>query len=300
MVLIENYFLNHCCSNFICGDYNCASDKNIDRHPIHACDDVGLTELTSIIENNYLCDVWRKLNLEKKRYTFKRNHSKSRIDFVLVSNNLLSNLSNVKIIHFPFSDHDIVCTKIKMNEIERGPGVWVINENTIKSDIFKKAFNTFWTNNVSKINLYHNMKESWDITKYKLKALCIEISSKLNTSKKKLKIMETKLEYLKSKNDDSHMNDIITLEQNIKDVYEKKTESALFRLKSKWYEGGEKSSKYFFKLEKSKVKKNFGIKSNVKMVHINLISILFSMNKLSLMKNYLKRKNGMKKRGIIF
>jgi hypothetical protein len=51
------------------------------------------------------------------------------------------------------------------------------------------------------------------------------------------------------------MNDIITLEQNIKDVYEKKTESALFRLKSKWYEGGEKSSKYFFKLEKSKVKK---------------------------------------------
>ena len=187
-----------------------------------------------------------------------------------------------------------------MNEIERGPGVWVINENTIKSDIFKKAFNTFWTNNVSKINLYHNMKEWWDITKYKLKALCIEISSKLNTSKKKLKIMETKLEYLKSKNDDSHMNDIITLEQNIKDVYEKKTESALFRLKSKWYEGGEKSSKYFFKLEKSKVKKNFGIKSNVKMVHINLISILFSMNKLSLMKNYLKRKNGMKKRGIVF
>jgi hypothetical protein len=58
---------------------------SIDRHPIHACDDVGLTEPTSIIEKNYLCDVWRKLNLEKKRYTFKRNHSKSRIDFVLVT-----------------------------------------------------------------------------------------------------------------------------------------------------------------------------------------------------------------------
>ena len=39
--------------------------------------------------------------------------------------------------------------------------------------------------------------------------------------------METKLEYLKSKNDDSHMNDIITLEQNIKDVYEKKTDSSV-------------------------------------------------------------------------
>jgi hypothetical protein len=143
-------------------------------------------------------------------------------------------------------------TKIKMNEIERDPEVLVINENTIKSGIFKKAFNTFWTNNVSKINLYHNMKEWWDITKNKLKALCIEISSKLNTSKKTLKIIEAKLEYLKSKNDDSHVNDIITLEQNIKDVYEQKTESTLLRLKSKWYEEGEQSSKYIFQLEKSK------------------------------------------------
>ena len=159
---------------------------------------------------------------KKKRY-----HSKSRIDFVLVSNNLLSNLSNVKIIHFPFSDHDIVCTKIKMNEIKRGPGVWVINENTIKSDIFKKAFNTFWTNNVSKINLYHNMKEWWDITKYKLKAFCIQISSKLNTSKKKLKIMETKLEYLKSKNDDSHMK-ILLLQNKILKMFMKRKLNQLY------------------------------------------------------------------------
>ena len=57
MVLIENYSLNHCCSNFICGDYNCASDKNIDRHPIYARDDVGLSEPSSIIEKKYLCDV---------------------------------------------------------------------------------------------------------------------------------------------------------------------------------------------------------------------------------------------------
>ena len=68
----ENYIYN-----FICGDYNCALDKNIDRHPIHARDDVGLSELCSIIEKKYLCDVWRKLNPEKK----KRYHSKSRIDF---------------------------------------------------------------------------------------------------------------------------------------------------------------------------------------------------------------------------
>ena len=46
----------------------------------------------------------------------------------------------------------------------------------------------------------------------------------------------------------------------------------------------------FFNWKNLNVKKNFGIKSNVKMEHINLIWILFSMNKLSFMKNYLKRK----------
>ena len=43
--------------------------------------------------------------------------------------------------------------------------------------------------------------------------------------------------------------------------------------------------------------KNFGIKSNVKMVHINLISILFSMNKLSFMKTLFKTEGWDEERG---
>jgi hypothetical protein len=33
--------------------------------------------------------------------------------------------------------------KIKMNEIVRGTGVWVMNENTIKSDILRKLLKPF-------------------------------------------------------------------------------------------------------------------------------------------------------------
>ena len=115
----------------ICGDFNCALDKTIDRHPSHSRNDIGLDELNSFVEINNLCDVWRILNPDKRRYTFKRNNSKSRIDFVLTSKCLLSLLSHVKIQHCPFSDHDLVCVKIKMNEIVRGRGVWVMNEKTI-------------------------------------------------------------------------------------------------------------------------------------------------------------------------
>lgn len=47
-----------------------------------------------------------------------------------------------------------------------------------------------------------------------------------------------------------HLNDIIAVEQNIKDISEKKTASALLRSKGKWYEEGEQSSKYFFPIRK--------------------------------------------------
>jgi hypothetical protein len=113
------------------------------------------------------------------------------------------------------------------------------------------------------------------MTKYKSKALYNEISSKLKTSKNKLKIMETNLEFLKSKTYDSHMNDIITLEQNTKDAYE---------IKLKQLYSGQKVNvslqNICFSIGKIE---RFGIESNVKMVHINLISILFSINTLNVM-----------------
>ena len=34
---------------------------------MHDRDDAGLSELRSKIENNYICDVWRKLYPEKNR-----------------------------------------------------------------------------------------------------------------------------------------------------------------------------------------------------------------------------------------
>ena len=88
------------------------------------------------------------------------------------------------------------------------------------------------------------------MTKYKLKALCIEISKKLNVNEKSLKQMENKLEQLKTKTDNENIELAKKLEITIKDIYEKKAEAAKIRSKCKWFEEGEKSSRYFFQLEK--------------------------------------------------
>ena len=51
---------------------------------------------------------------------------------------------NVGIEHCPFNDHDLVSFKLKLDEIQRGPGIWIMNINTIKSEEFKKASTIWW------------------------------------------------------------------------------------------------------------------------------------------------------------
>ena len=48
-----------------------------------------------------------------------------------------------KISNCPFSDQDLNI-KLKTDDIERGPGSWIINLNTIKSDYFKQIFTEWW------------------------------------------------------------------------------------------------------------------------------------------------------------
>ena len=43
-----------------------------------------------------------------------------------------------KISNCPLSDHDFNIIKIKTNGIEMGPGSWIMNLNTIKSDYSKR------------------------------------------------------------------------------------------------------------------------------------------------------------------
>ena len=120
--------------NIFLGDFNCALDRKLDRSPSHQNDDTGLNESKSLLLNFYLDDIWRFKFPTSRRYSFQRGNSKSRIDYIFCTNSLSCKILNTRIITFPFSDHDIVTSKIKLDDIERGPGMWIMNLNTIKTD----------------------------------------------------------------------------------------------------------------------------------------------------------------------
>jgi hypothetical protein len=179
-----------------------------------------------MLHRNDLFDVWRTLNPETKRYTFKRGKSKSSIDYILCSNVVSSKVFGTQINHFPFSDHDVVITKLKTQDINRSPGMWIMNLETIKSEQFRHAFKIWWNNWKIEKNKYSDIWEWWDLTKNKIKLLTIEISRSLNCkqNKKEIDRIERQLDKLKliAKETDEISVQIKQLEGLIKNYYNKK------------------------------------------------------------------------------
>ena len=82
--------------NIIAGDFNCVNDSIIDRHPSHTTNDHGYNELIKLMND------FRKRHPDKRRFTFCRGQSKSRIDYFLIQNDLDCYVKNVSICYFPY------------------------------------------------------------------------------------------------------------------------------------------------------------------------------------------------------
>jgi hypothetical protein len=145
-----------------------------------------------------------------------------------------------------------------------------MNLETIKSEQFRHVFKIWWDNWKIEKNKYSDIREWWDLAKNKIKLLTMKISRNLNCkqNKKEIDRIERKLDKLKLIENET--DEIKQLEGLIKNYYNKKTEAAKIRSRVKWAEEGEKSTRYFFNLEKSAVKKSYGIKIRRQTVVISM------------------------------
>ncbi|CAC5375324.1 unnamed protein product [Mytilus coruscus] len=150
--------------------------------------------------------------------------------------------------------HDGVTISMNIIEPERGPGYWKMNNSVIKTELFKNTFETFWKSWKLNINRFKDKKEFWDLTKTKIKEITITISKKLWLNENEVKNWEHKLENL-LENDGTQQNlNKVELKNDIYKYYDQKSEAARIRSKINWYEKGEKSTNYFFRLEQKRGK----------------------------------------------
>ena len=207
----------------------------------------------------------REKNPSVKKYTFRRGNSKSRIGLILISEELSCHIINIKIIHCPFSDHDIKIMKLNVCDITRGSGTWIMNLHTIRSDYFRQVFTNWWVYWKLEKKSFSNLREWWDIAKIKIKSITIEASKKVSTTDDKIKALENKLETLKDISEPSRqtLEELADLENQIHSHYENKTDAARLRAKVDWYEKGEQSTKYFLNLERKNGQNKLWQKSRV-------------------------------------
>ena len=223
---------------------------SIDRNPPSTNRDQGQAEMEELIKQCNLEDIFRKRFPTERIYTFSRGHSKSRIDLFLTSRLLDSAINSTSIVHFPFSDHDAIKLHVNSTQNAKGPGIWKMNVKTIHSTSFRKSIETLWPIWAGDMTSYESPLTWWEVTKYKIKHLTIEISKSLNITKYKLQKMEARLNEIKDSENNILKQESITLKQQIKEYYENQLAAAKIRSRIKTYEEGEKSSKFFFNTEK--------------------------------------------------
>ena len=137
----------------------------------------------------------------------------------------------------------------------RGRGYWKFNNSLIQDKEVVEAMKNAILNFLKSVSSFDDPIMKWKFVKYKCRDLSGKISiEKLRERKSRRVELENRLAELENIITPNSSEEVITVYNNCKSdleaLYNYITEGIIMRLKSNWYEFGEKTSKYFLNLEK--------------------------------------------------
>jgi exonuclease III len=244
------------------GDFNCATNA-IDK--ANRTTDRSSLTLTKLITDLQLVDIWRKLNPEETSYTYidpsgRGRHS--RIDNILVTKNIENLTINCGISAAPAPDHKVVLLKIKLPSKMRGKGYWLLNNSVLNEESYDNGMTEIlketsdeYENHVTNALLWEYMK--LQIKQYSI-TYCINKARSRKSRVIELEAMINEIDtYLASnKHDEVKTNERNSIKKELDEFYANKARGYQIRSRARWVEEGEKSSKYFFSLEKTRQNSN--------------------------------------------
>ena len=246
------------------GDFNVCQNPVLDRHgDTNTYVYPKLMECFQNLKSNLeIVDIWRTRNPTIRSYTWahKSKPRFSRIDFWLISSHLQDVIDNADIIPSIKSDHSAISLKLKKISKERGPGFWKFNASLLQDYDYKLMMENLLKSLLKEKGSFNDTLSFWEWVKYNIRKESIIFS------KQKAKQKRQQEDYLQSlintckenyELDPSlkKRNELMTQTSKLEELYDRKVEGMLTRSKLKWYEQGEKSTKYFFNLEKRNYEK---------------------------------------------
>ena len=158
------------------------------------------------------------------------------------------------------SDHKGITLDLDFNKSDKGPGRWKLNISILNDTAYINKIKSLL---LKTQNDYKNISKQliWEICKIKIKEFTISYCKYKQRIKNNLmKELENKVQAKETELINSNYNRCIqierdTLTNDLHILISEKNKGAQIRSRAKWIEQGEKSTKYFFNLEKQNISK---------------------------------------------
>lgn len=145
--------------------------------------------LIEIIRGKGLIDVWRYENPEKREFTRRQLKEdilkQSRIDLVLVKEEIIRYIDGIRHQGNSLSDHDSVRFRIKIGSEEVGGGMWILNAGYIEEEEYEIQMKDILTRENERIDEYRRdgrlndkIGERWEKMKDQIKLISIKYGKK--------------------------------------------------------------------------------------------------------------------------
>ena len=252
---LHNFFLSQGFL-FIGGDFNCI-DNVLDRLNCSIVPSADKTSLVTLLSDFSLVDVWRKQNPRRVSFTwFNHNRTQaSRIDRFFIDKSFLPNVS-CEILPCVLSDHDSVKLHVSFDGVvRRGSGVWRFNNSLLSDSNFKNELKNVIATFKLRIPEFASLREWWDSLKIEIKNFSVIFCVRKRRLQNQNRIFLTK-SLIRAKNSSQPTNVVVDLENQLSSLISKEAEGAKIRSRAQWFEEGEKPTRYFFRLEKTRAASN--------------------------------------------
>ena len=240
------------------GDLNCV-DSIDDRQSGNM--DKSAESFTSFKKNLGLKDVWKTLHPSETAFTYIDPKGKccSRIDYMLVSDQLCSFVDKCDISISPAPDHKAVIMSLNQNVKKRGPGYWKLNNSVINEQAYADVIEEIINRTTEEYENETSYVHLWELLKLRIKEAsikyCIRRRREDKTMKRSIENLIDHIDSLLHNNENNDECDRLLNQRNkwVKELdcyYMKEAKGAQIRSRAKWVEECEKSTAYFFQLER--------------------------------------------------
>ena len=259
------------------GDFNFVMNHEKDSNYLHDNNCNAKAQFISTMNKYDLVDIWRQLHPDERQFTWlKRNPLKyGRLDMFIISEHLRNYITRCDVAAGYRTDHSIISFSLKEPDQERGSYLWKFNESLLDDSIYLQVIKDSITETVMQYAVpiytndflsdsanYNQIQFTIDIGLFYETLLMMLRGETVKYAKEKArKCRQAEHKLVQEINDlrnrlpeqmsERSANQLEVLQNKLEEMRAPKIKGLITRSRVKWYDQGERCSKYFLSLEKS-------------------------------------------------